>query len=245
MKYVFTCFILIVASGFCSFAQDIGATNADLTAVGRNPGLDFIFQQYRNQRNKEVPRANIVGSPYVWEEFKKGPIYSQDGLEGYAYIRYDGYNEEVQLKKYQEDEELQKLLPRLDIYCKVDGQEILFREFSDKKGELKKGHLFKLAEADGITVYQRKAKKYKEGKKGATSLEMTVPDKFVDEFELYVGTGNEKGTISFIKPSKKEILKLFKDEDKTGKVKKFISGSNLDLKDAKDIAQIFMYYNNL
>ena len=83
--------------------------NADLDAVGRNPNLDFIFQQYRNQKDV-VSLANIQGSPFLDEDFVKTGIYSPDGLEGYVYSRYDAYNEEVQLKRYLGQKKIETLL---------------------------------------------------------------------------------------------------------------------------------------
>ena len=137
-----------------AYTQDLPAANfnlnADLDAVGRNPGLDFVFQQYRNQRNKNE-KIKYEGSPFLDDVFKKAVVYSSNGVEGEGFVRYDGYNDEVQYKQVKE-EELKILLAREDIYCQTEDSSIHYKMFLDKKGNMQKGFLFKIMETNEIIL---------------------------------------------------------------------------------------------
>ncbi len=236
--------ILIIATVLsgCSFAFGQNPSTANFSRGNAdNPMLDFIFQQYRNQKEK---KTEVVGSPFLNENFEKAAIYSTDGIEGYVYARYDGYNDEIQLKENLIDEEIKMLLQRKDIHCVLNGTEIIYTEYYDKKNESEQGYLYKVFESKDITLFERKMKKYKDGKKATTSLEITVPNKFVVETEFYYTNSKEK-TVRFLKPSKKNILELFEDDKKAEAIKKFISKNNLKLKETKDIIRIFDYYKTL
>lgn len=242
MKFPVLYLVIALMGSSGLFAQT--GYNADNESQGRNPSLQYAFQQLNSKRLRPVEKANIVGSPFLSEGFMKTEIYSEGGLEGHAYSRYDGYNEEVQLKKDLGDSEISMLLQRANIYCVVGGKTIVFREYYDKKGKFQQGHLFKIFETDDITLFERKMKKYKDGKEAVNSLQMSVPNKFVAGSELYFMKDGEK--IQFLKTSKKEIVGLFKDDAKKAEaVKKFISGNGLNLKATKDVLQLFNYYKTL
>ena len=239
----------IVLAGTTAFSQlpsrNFGV-NADNSAVGRNPRLDFAFQEIRNKK----PFDNgfrVTGSAYFHEDFRKASIYSSDGLEGILYVRYNGYADLIQIRPRSENEEAQMLLPRKDIYCVLEATRISFERYYDKKGDYTEGYLFTLFELDDMTLYEKRAKLFKEGKEGVTSLELDVPNRYVESRELYVGrTDDGKERIHFLKSTKKEILKLFESEpDATKKLKRFITDKGLKLKDSKEVIRVFRYYESL
>ncbi|WP_343485505.1 hypothetical protein [Allomuricauda sp. d1] len=225
--------------------SNFSGSNLDLDAQGGNPGLDFVFQQFRNKKY-EPEKFKYEGSPFFNENFKKAGIYSKDGLEGYAYVRYDGFSDEVQLKKYEHDEKIQSLLKRKDIYCVVDGTPVMLKTYETKSGTRTEGYLFRRVDAGDLQLYERKIKYFKEGKKARTSLELNVPNRFVESKEYYVGKKQNDGeAIIFLKQSKKEVLKTFSQSEKYPSIKKFISEKGLNLKRDKDIFELFSYYNTL
>ncbi|MEM9078536.1 MAG: hypothetical protein AAGC43_15955 [Bacteroidota bacterium] len=226
--------------------SNFSGSNADLDATGRNPRLDFAFQQVRNQRPLDE-KIQIQGSAFFHEDFRKASIYSKDGMEGVLYLRYDGFRDQFEIKPISEDEETQVVLPREDIYCVINGKTAKFRGYLDKKGNYKQGYLFVLADLDDMVLYEKKAKLFKEGKEARTSLELNVPNRFVESRELYLGKkSEEKEEITYFKASKKEVYALFEDKaEVTKKIKQFVSNNRLNLKEPEDVGKVFRYYNNL
>lgn len=226
--------------------SNFSGSNADLDVTGRNPRLDFAFQQIRNQRRLEN-KIKIQGSAFFHEDFKKASIHSKDGLEGVLYLRYDGYRDQFEIKPISEDEETQVLLPREDIFCVINGNTAKFKSYTDKKGKFKQGYLFELADLGDMILYEKKAKLFKEGKEARTSLELNVPNRFVESRQLFLGKkSGDKENIQFFKTSKKEVYALFDAEPETSKkIKQFVSKNRLNLKESGDVAKVFRYYSTL
>ncbi len=241
--------VLALALGTMVSAQlatsNFSGSNVDGDVTGRNPRLDFAFRQIRNQTPIEG-KIKIQGSAFFDENFKKASIYSKDGLEGILYLRYDGYRDHFEIKPATKDEDKQVLLPRKDIHCVLNGTAAKFKEYNDKKGNFKEGYLFVLADIGDMVLYEKRAKLFKEGKEARTSLEINVPNRFVESRQLFLGEMKDgKEDIQFFKASKKAVYALFTNQDDAKKIKQFVSEKRLNLKEAKDVAKVFRYYQTM
>nr|WP_299000064.1 hypothetical protein [uncultured Allomuricauda sp.] len=227
-------------------ASNFSASNVDLDVTGRNPRLDFAFQQVRNRKPIEK-KIKIQGSAYFNEEYRKASIYSVDGIEGVLLLRYDGFRDQFEIKPTANNEETQILLPREDIYCVINGKTAKFKGYNDKKGKFEQGYLFVLADLEDMVLYEKRTKLFKEGKEGTTSLELDVPNRFVESRQLFLGKKNgDKEEIQFFKTSKKEVYSLFDGEPEASKkIKQFVGKNRLNLKEPSDVAKVFRYYNTL
>ncbi|MGB3150184.1 MAG: hypothetical protein WBB27_05930 [Maribacter sp.] len=245
MKNLVLSSFMFIGLYMTSVAQVPANYNADNESFGMQPMLQYAFQQLGSKTVKGLEEVDIIGSRYLSETFVKTAIHSEGGLEGHTFSRYDGYNDEVQLKKSLNDNEVLVLLKRADIYAVSGGTTIVFKKFYDKKGKLERGHLFKLIETENLMLFERKIKRYKEGKQAVNSLQMSVKSRFIADSELYyLKKGEEK--IRFLKTSKKEVLDLFKDEvEKADKVEEYISNNNIKIKDSSDILRIFNFSETL
>ncbi len=226
--------------------SNFSGSNVDGDVTGRNPRLDFAFQQVRNQKPIEK-KIKIEGSAFMHEDYRRASIYSKDGIEGTLYLRYDGFRDQFEIKPISEKEETQVLLPREDIYCVINGIPAKFKGYYNKKENFKEGYLFVLADIEGMVLYEKRSKLFKEGKDARTSLELNVPNRFVEDRELYLETKKEgKSDIQFFKSSKKEVYALFEnDADGLKKIKKFVSEHKINLKESEGVARVFKYYRTL
>ena len=244
--------MLVLALSICAVTtaqlatSNFSGSNADLDATGRNPRLDFAFQQVRNQ-SKIEKKIVIQGSAFIHEDFRKASIYSNDGMEGVLFLRYDGFRDQFEIQPVSDDEETQVLLPREDIYCVINGATAKFKSYNDKKGNYNEGYLFVLADTKDMVLYEKKAKLFKEGKEARTSLELDVPNRFVETTQLFLGKKEgDKEEIVFFKASKKGVYGLFDEDPETGKkIKQFVSDKRLNLKEPEDVAKVFRYYSTL
>lgn len=226
--------------------SNFGTTSVDSDVTGRNPRLDFAFQAVRNRQPIEK-KIKIQGSRFFHEDFRKASIHTNDGVEGVLYLRYDGFGDQFEIQPISEEEETQVLLPREDIYCTINGTAAKYRSYFDKKRNYKQGYLFVLADLGDMVLYEKKAKLFKEGKEARTSLELDVPNRFVESRQLYLGKKNgDKEDIQYFKASKKEIYALFDGEPEASKkIKQFVSKNKLNLKESEDIARVLRYYKTL
>ena len=116
----------------------------------------------------------LRGSRFLNRNFAVGDIYTNEGLEGRAYMRYDAYNDEVELKLRDTDSSGFMLKKDKNIYCVLSGKEMYYKSYFNKKNEIKDGYLFKVAETDSLALFERRLKRFKDGKEPATSFELPV-----------------------------------------------------------------------
>ncbi|BFP41904.1 hypothetical protein FGF1_27490 [Flavobacteriaceae bacterium GF1] len=229
----------------CLFSQIPANYNADNESFGMQPMLQYAFQQMASRQLKDGDDRSIKGSRFLNRNFDIGTIYSKDGVEGQAYMRYDAYSDEVQLKIDDTDSTSLILNKDKNIYCLLSGKKMFFKSYFNKRNTVTEGYLFQIAETDSLVLFERRIKRYKDGKAATTSFELPVASRFVSERELYYEDKNDQ-TIRFLKTNKKAIVGLFEGStSKASKIKGFINKNRLDLNDPKKVAQIFYYYNTL
>ncbi len=237
--------IVLLMGSQVIFAQIPANYNADNESFGMQPMLQYAFQQMGSKLIVEDNDINIQGSRYLNRNFDLGAIYSQDGLEGKAYMRYDAYNDEVQLKINDSDSTSLILRKDKDIYCMLSGKKMYFKSYFNKRNAITEGYLFQIAETDSLVLFERRVKRFKDGKEATTSFELPVASRFVSSRELYYENKRTK-KVNFLKPNKKAIVGLFDgNTSKASKIKGFINKNRLNLNDPKKVAQVFYYYNTL
>ena len=121
----------------------------------------------------------------------------------------------------------------------------MYSAYLNKKQNQKKGHLFKRAAIYGFAIFERVQKRYKEGKKAKTSLEIAVPNKFVDASEFYFKKGKE-GKVQFLKRSKKVILELLQeDNERQEALRAFMSKNKINLKKEAGMDKMLAFFQEL
>ena len=240
--FLLPCFIAGVQSILPQAPANI---NADNGSFGKQPMLQFAFQQLASKQLKRTEDFNIKGSRFLNRNFEMGAIYSREVLKSKSYMRYDAYNDEVQIKINDSDTTNLVLRKDEDIYCVLSGKKMYYKNYYNKKKQIKGGYLFKIAETDSLILFERRLKRFKDGKEPVSSFELPVASRFVSGRELYYENKNS-AKVYYLHTNKKAIFGLFNHNDtKAAKIKEFISKSKLNLKEPKSVAQVFFYYNTL
>ena len=245
-------FALLAISGVSSmYAQGTVHASCEATMVGytetRNVTNFFTFADLKSTSGQltNVQLSNVLGSPYVAENFQKGSLFYGDEEMGTYYARYNGFNKELEIKKTNSSAESAKaLINDENLRFVFDNQdEMKFVSFMDKKGN--RHDEFLLTKNDGAKyqLMERPVITYKEGKKAANSLMLDVPSKFVHRSELYVL--DLTTNIASVVPTKKsKLINLFDDSEKI-QVASLIKKNGLNIKDINDLAQIFDFANTI
>ncbi len=77
------------------------------------PMMQKLFQQVKNDGETISYYVGAeVGSPYEYEEFKKGKVYYKEEYLGEFYYRYNIFSNEIEVKKTLLEEETHKALIR-------------------------------------------------------------------------------------------------------------------------------------
>lgn len=227
-------------------SQRLASLRTGEGSLGNNPSALNWFDDLRNKTarlgmEQELTLDDIQGTVYDNEEFVKGYIYYRYKPYGEYPLRYDAFNDEVELKRGAGNE-IEALFKIEAISCRVNNEKFNFTSFRNFTGELKKGYLITLFGGERYTLYERRTKIFKEGKPAKTSLQNSFPHRFLDEKTYFVAVGTE---LPFqIKTSKKDILSLAEVDEK-GRLKDFLKQNTINVRDKKGLIQAIMYLDQL
>ncbi len=212
-------------------------------AQGGNPMLNLVMMDLRVKEKKTVDEE-ILGSPYLTDEFIKSKVFLGEELVGEYFIRYNALNSEIEIKETNlKEEKPKRLLANQDLRVKYGRRELRFITYINRKGETKNGFLSIIQKGKNFTLYHRLAVKYSEGKAAANSMVMPTPSRYAQFVEYYYQPEGAN-RIDQLKQKKGALLKILDKEDKEV-VKRFLKEEKINLNDEEDLIQTFEYINTL
>ncbi|WP_273565934.1 hypothetical protein [Maribacter halichondriae] len=248
---VLTCFISVAVNGQRKTIQPWGVSGDvwdHSKALGNNPSSENFYSDMRMKFAKmgeevKLTLDDIEGTIYIDGQFSLGTLF----IEGKAFkklqLRFDAYNDEMELKESAASEEVKALVKDPGLSCSLNGRTFIYTTMIGKNDTRRSGYLIPLYEGKSYRFYERKIKDFKEGKQARTSHGTSFPHRFVDENEFYITRKDDD--IPEILPAKKsEIISIFgMEKEKT--IKKFIRAKKIDVSKVGDLVNLFAYVNTL
>jgi len=195
----------------------------------------------KNQKSVSFDK-NIEGSPYASNDFQPTSVFYGDEPSGQLYYRYNGYNQEIEIKKQNlVSEPIRALGKDKKIKIMVNGRFMSFKTFIDKNGVTQNGYLTLINDGK-FKLYKKLNITFKEAKKATNSLTKDVPARFTQFTEYYLESEDGK-RINEIELNNKKFLKLV-ESSKQESVKKFIKENKIKLKDENDIQVVLNFLNS-
>jgi hypothetical protein len=240
LKYILLTAIAIFLFDVCS-AQVL---NRDITKKWRSPdGRNIsLFYVSDNLNPEEIPNLEIVGSPYINEDFQESFIYTYDGqVHGGLVMRYNAYLDIMEFKEFLSDHDslINYIEKTPDLIFNIGKQVYDFIPYYDN---LEKGTYMELL-LRGVTVdlYKKTNKKYIEARIARTSFEIDYPRRFQD-IHSYFFVSPEDNFFE-LKGSKKIILNTI--QLKKVELQQYIRLHKLNLDLESDLLKLIIYLDSL
>lgn len=222
-KYVITGIALSLA--LCAFAQSQGIRYDVPTA----------YMQNKRSGNLNIP-SDVIGSPYVDENYKLGTVLIKEDESYSAYMRYNAFHDEMEM---QEGDKAVSLMKRDYVKARLDGKLYIITPFK-VDGNRDQGYVVVLK--DGPTaLYLKQNIILKEGKEATSSYSKAQPPKFERQDFYLLGFGED--TPASIKLNKKSVLNAFSSNRKD--VEKFVKDNKLKLKTEEEVLKLLNFYDTL
>ncbi|WP_156102189.1 hypothetical protein [Muricauda sp. MAR_2010_75] len=215
--------------------------------LGNNPAMMNLYNDMRNKFGRLGEEVNLTledidGSIYPNENFTLGTLY-EDGIAfKKLYLRYDAYNDEVELKESKDDDVVRAMVQHPKYSCSMNGEVYQFIGYIDEDGESQRGYLMPLTAGENYALFMKQIKVFKEGKPAKTSLDNSFPHRFLDKTEFYVSKSGDVPV--FVKTRKSEILSLFREKNQKI-MKNYMKEKRPNLNDEDDLQNLFAYANTL
>lgn len=219
----------------------LGLCCTSQASMGNNPTVMNFFSDLKNKFGdvsftKADGYAKVQGSAYYVKEFKKAAIYDNGEEVAEFYVRYDAFNDDLEVKRNKYSITTESLIRDEDVSCVVDGREYKYISFKDDKKNIRRGYVVSIYTGNTYTVYERLRKTYRDGKYAKTSHGTDFPPRFSDKTEYYVAVSND--TPMFVKLNKKKVLDFFNDPSKK-ELARYIKKKGIDFKSAGDLVSVF------
>tara|TARA_B100001778_G_scaffold57354_1_gene44263 strand:- start:1580 stop:2302 length:723 start_codon:yes stop_codon:yes gene_type:complete len=157
--------------------------------------------------------GDIVGSAYMNDEFQSGVIFKNSESDGSWFIRYNAYNDEMEISKdINSTSSAEALLKTSEIYCVIGKDKYVFKNYTDESNSDKEGYLREVFNGNKYEVYVRDLKKFKEETKAKTTLENDTPAKFSYKYKILLAKKNNKPIT--IKLKSKKIINALLEGDR-------------------------------
>jgi len=210
------------------------------------PRLDLSAQQaWEYFGNKSTIRPQIItvqGTRYYEDEFKLSDLeYFGRKLESIGYMRYDAYNDVIEMASTPDVEESEiLLLKNSDVIATINKKEYVFLEYDDEDIKNKKGYMIRLYSGNNYSLYQKKVKIFKEAEKTIAGITESQPPRYTSKTDFYIQTRDQKPEL--IKISKKNLINFFENQTE---VKEFIKENKLKVREIESIISIIEFANKI
>ncbi len=227
--------ILIVGLFFTVLTNGQDAKDTDNDDKHHNVGINdndtfIILNGFVRPITKKVGEKDIKGSKYHEESFKMATIYDGDKMLHKSLIKYNAFNDEVEV--LQDNKEF-ALLKKESIKVVLNNYQ--YEMFKDK------GYFIIFNKNKSTSLVLKPKKKLREGSEAESTYGQAVPPSFIDKYEYFIKT--KTGELEQIKLKKKDVVGILKDQK--SKVEEFASSKKLSFKKEKDLIKIIDFYNTL
>jgi len=202
---------------------------------------DLFFKSTLNSSENQMDLSNISGSPYENEAFVLGRVNQKSTKKSMPYyLRYNIYNDEIQIKMDMNERNTRSLIKKNDIFMVLNQKEYHFLSYTNKKNNLYEGYFILIFKGQNCKLFLRRTKIYKEKQLPKDGYHDPEPAKLVDNQSYYYTEGK---VLVPLADSKKNILKQFSGFE--NKLKNEIKTENLNLRTEEGLKSLFAYYDTL
>jgi len=202
-----------------------------------------LSSRINNETNNSdlVDLSTIEGSPYETDLFMLGKASNKLTKKSQPnYIRYNVYNDVIELKENLNDTKIIGLIKSLNIYAIVNNKEYHYEIYSDDNSKTNEGYFILISKGVNSNLYLKKSQEFKDKVKAKDAYHNDSPATFENSEAYYV----KKGRILHpLTKSKKEFLKQF--PEKESELKKYMKAEKINLKSEKDVVKLFKYYDSI
>ncbi|MBO0321718.1 hypothetical protein J0X14_05380 [Muricauda sp. CAU 1633] len=215
--------------------------------LGNNPAMMNLYNDIRMKFGRMGEEVNlnlgdIEGSIYPNENFVIGTLYEDGVAFKKIHMRYDAYNDEVELKETKDDDLVRAMVQHPIYSCSMNGNQYYYLVYQDEDGHQKEGYLTPVFSGNYYALFVQQKKVFKEGKPAKTSLDNSFPHRFVDRTEYYFSKGGDIPI--YMKTRKSDIITLFPEEDQKT-IKSYMKDKRPNLNDKNDLQNLFAYASTL
>lgn len=176
--------------------------------------------------------SNIEGTPYLTEDFQNGRIYVENNTPYAARLRYNAYQDEIQV---QNGEGITSLFKRESLWAELGVKTFKYFRYQTNSG-IANGYFVEL-NPGSTRLLKRCEKVFREAQEASSSYSQDKPARFDDVVSYYLL--HNQNPAQKVRLRKNDILEILGSEEAEAYVKK----KKLKLKSEEAVIELLYYLN--
>lgn len=246
MKPYLTLVFILFSAIFCCAQQRAQFGNLPSGAGAQDnilrvqPAFNQFFVHLKSTQTK-VDVSKALGSPFEDENFSKGKLYDNTELIGDFYLRYNAYDDEIELKQTLLPEEpVQSLVKNSTFKAIYKNDNYSYKAYTNAKGQLVTGYL-RLLTKGNYALYHKLQAVFVPATVPVNPQTRPTPSRFA-QFETYYMSLNGIDQIMEVPTQQSKFIALF-DKPIQASLKKHMKENKIKLKEEADLILLFDYLN--
>ena len=249
MRYLKCLIVLLVCfASTCAFAQAVAGEPNQYESSWR---LKQIIRDKLNtqERSNPIDFSEIKGSPYLNAEFVDGQYFLDGESQGHFYLRYNVYNDQIEILTDASPENLKSDNPKFDAFLKLDNSKVILNGetiksyyYTDAYGNSSNSYFIEVNKTDNLLLLLRKRCLLTPAEKAATPNQADRAAKFTIYDDYYILLQNETYPRK-LELKKRKLLKEFPEYE--ADLKAFIKQEHINLNDKADLIKLTNYLSTL
>lgn len=231
-------YFLILILPFFLNAQKVNSGVITGSGDHNNRYLD-MFQEMKKNINTPVPLSQLEGSPYLKEEFTKGQIFEADSTLGSYYLRYNIFNEVMELLT--EEETIMELRKSPELKIFLNNKRFRVLSYINPEEEIQEAYFEILEDGERYDLLKKHFRSYKPGERAKTSYHIEKNPEIESAISYYVHFNNENLPVEIEKLNERNLAKALKLEKK--KISSISKKNDLDLRTIEDVGKLVALLN--
>ncbi len=175
---------------------------------------------------------NVEGSPYLTENFVQGTVFIEDEKPYPAMMRYNAYQDEIQVRGSQG---LSSLFKRDYVWAVIGPHTFRIEEY-ERKSQTTQGYFIELNRGD-LRLLKRITHVFREAEEAASSYSQGKPPRFEEEVSYYLI--KEGGPAREVRLRKKDILGFLSSKE----AESYVKENKFRLKSESEVTKLLMHLN--
>ncbi len=245
MKHTFVSLILVFFLTPCPGQQRLQLGNLPSGSSPQDnilrvqPAFNQFFSNLKSTETK-VDVSKALGTPFEDENFSKGQLYDKEELIGAFYLRYNAYDDQIELKKTQlKEEPIQGLVKNSTFRAIYKNTDLSYRAFTDAKGNIATGYLQSLVIGDIYKLFKRRKAIFIPATVPVNPQTRPTPSRFT-QFESFFMSLNGIDQIVEVPSHTSKFMAMFPKEIQA-ELKKYMKANKIRLKQESDLINLFTY----
>ncbi|MUP47318.1 hypothetical protein E0K83_16370 [Gramella sp. BOM4] len=234
MKNIILLLAFIGISSFC-WAQKPGHTNTNFRLFENSRPLNLPDGM---GNNLDIPIENIEGSPYYYEDFVPGKVFSQGENAGTYLMRYNVYNDVMEVKLDEGD--IQELIIDHSIKIAMGENRFVVHNYNDLYNNVKPGYFEILEDGEHIDLLVKHHVTFIPGKPAKSSFHKAQEPEFDYTKDYYIYYNDDEMPAQIKKLKEKKVLEILKDKELAREI---IEKNDLDLDKEDDLKKLVKELN--